>query len=282
MRKIAVTITDTHGGNKLALMNPDTILFQENENGEIKPYHPALTASQKYLWKLHKSCVEKVKDIADGDDILLMHLGDETQGNKYPQMLVSSRMSDQITIAEYNLRPWFELPNVKTFRMVVGTQAHNFGEGSAPILLCEKLTSKYSNVNIKPLYHGLINYNGFVIDCAHHGPGTGIRNWLYGNVARFYLRDLMINEITSGRKPPDMVTRGHFHAPVYEPLEIKNYRSEIYVLPSFSMFGDHAIQTTQSTPEITHGILVTEIENGKLLRQHRLYETRDTRSKETL
>jgi hypothetical protein len=282
MRKIAVTISDTHGGNKLALMNPDTLLFQENEEGEIVPYHPALTASQQYLWKVHQECVKKAIDIADGDEILLTHLGDETQGNKYPQLLVSTRLADQITIAEYNLRPWFQIPNLKIFRQVIGTQAHNFGEGSSAINLCNTLSARYPALNIKPLYHGLIEYNGYLIDCAHHGPGPGSRNWLAGNVARFYLRDIMINELTSGRKPPDMVTRGHFHTPVHEPLEMKGHYSEIFIMPSFSMLGDHAIQVTQSTPEITHGILVTEIEDGKLLRQHRIYETRDTRSKEVL
>jgi hypothetical protein len=166
MRKILVTISDTHGGNKVALMNPETLLFTENEEGEIKPYHPTLTASQEYLWKLHQDCVQKVIDISDGADILLNHLGDETQGIKYPQMLVSTRMSDQITIADYNLRPWFELPNVKIFRQVVGTQAHNFGEGSSAISLCQILEARYPAINIEPLYHGLIDYSGFIIDCA--------------------------------------------------------------------------------------------------------------------
>jgi hypothetical protein len=92
----------------------------------------------------------------------------------------------------------------------------------------------------------------------------------------------MMVDIMSGKKPADMVTRGHFHTPVHEPLEINDHFSEIFVLPSFSMLGDHAIQATQSTPNITHGILVTEIENGKLLRQHRLYETRDMRTREYL
>jgi hypothetical protein len=281
-RTIQVTITDKHGGCKIALMNPETMLFQENENGEQTPYYPRLTSSQEYLWKVHTDCVQKVVDIADGAEILLMDLGDETQGNKYPQLLVSTRISDQITIADYNLRPWFNLPNLKTFRQVVGTQAHNFGEGSSAVSLCQVLEARYPGINIKPLYHGLLEYNGFTTDYAHHGPGTGNRNWLAGNVARFYLRDLMMNDIMSGQKPPDLVLRGHYHAPVKESLEIKGHFSEIYVLPSFSMLGDHSIQTTQSKSEITHGILVTEIEDGKLLRQHRLYETRDIRTREVL
>lgn len=276
-------LSDSHAGMKLALMNPETVLFEEDENGEIVPYTPTLTASQDYLWdKVYVPSFLRTIDIAAGDDIVILHLGDECNGKKYPSLLVSTRESDQITIADYNMRPWFELPNVKAFRQVVGTEAHNFGEGSSALVLCQIFTARYPGVDIKPLYHGLLEVNGVTIDYAHHGPGPGNRNWLAGNVARFYLRDLMLGEIISGNKPPDLVLRGHYHTPVHEPLEIKNHKSELFVLPSFSMMGDHSIQVTQSKFEITHGFLVVEIIDGQIIKHHRLYETRDTRTKEVI
>jgi hypothetical protein len=69
---------------------------------------------------------------------------------------------------------------------------------------------------------------------------------------------------------------------VYEYLEMKNYFSELFILPSYSMLNDHAMQATQSQNELTHGMLVIEIEDGKVLRKHRLYETIDVRTQEVL
>ena len=46
MRSILVVTTDRHSGGKLALLNPDTVLYYEDENGEdTDPYKPNLTVS---------------------------------------------------------------------------------------------------------------------------------------------------------------------------------------------------------------------------------------------
>lgn len=281
-RSIAVWHSDTHAGLKVALMNPETVLFDEDEHGDAVPYHPSLTASQEYLWRLYERNIEKVKEISGKSPILVGHLGDECNGNKYPRLLVSTRLSDQIVMADWNARPWFELPNVKYYRQVVGTEAHNFGEGSSPILLVQILTSRYPGIDISNCYHGLINFKGVTMDVAHHGPGPGSRDWLKGNVARYYLRDVMLRDLKRGQVPPRLVLRGHYHTPVYEYLEDTGCISELYVLPSYSMFGDHALQVTQSKDRICHGLIVFEIEDGKILRTHRLYEELDVRTREEI
>jgi hypothetical protein len=279
---VEVVTSDKHGGFKLALMNPETVLFAEDEVGNLMPWQPSLTKSQKYLWELYSRNVQAAIDIADGREMLALDLGDACHGVKYPQGLVSTRLSDQSVIAEYNTRPLFAYQKLKMYRQVIGTQAHNAGEGSLELILAELLQARHPRVDVKPLYHGNLNFAGVVTDCAHHGPHPGSRNWLRGNTARFYLRDLMQREIMDGKKPADLVLRGHYHTPVYEYLEMKNYFSELFILPSYSMLNDHAMQATQSQNELTHGMLVIEIEDGKVLRKHRLYETIDVRTQEVL
>jgi len=281
-RKIQVVETDTHGGFKLALMNPETVLFQEDELGNFKPWQPAMSQSQRYLWKTRSKCMEDAFAIADGCEMLVMHLGDACHGVKYPQGLVSTRLSDQAVIADYNARPWFGYKKLKAYRQVIGTQAHNAGEGSLELILAQLLSARFPGVDVKPLYHGLLEYGGIVTDYAHHGPHPGSRNWLAGNVARFYLRDLMQREIMNRRKPADLVLRGHYHTPVYEYLEMKDFKAELHVLPSFSMFNDHATQATQSQNDITHGLVVFVFENGVKTETHRLYSTIDTRTVEVI
>lgn len=283
MRSILVVTTDRHSGGKLALLNPDTVLYYEDENGEDgDPYKPNLTASQKYLWELYSSGIKDVVKLAHGDPIHVLDLGDQTQGNKHPAALVTTRLSDQIVIADYNMRPWFDYKNVKSFRQVIGTGAHNFEQGSSEFLLAQILEARYPKVNIKSFYHGLIDYNGVIVDCAHHGPGVGSRNWLKGNVARFYLRDLMQREIMSGERPPDLVLRGHYHDQCHEALETGGYTSNLYVIPSFSMLGDHAMQVMSSPMKITNGFVYFEIIDGKIVNTVKHYKTQDVRTVEKI
>lgn len=282
MRSILAVHSDTHAGLKIALMNPETILFSEDEHGNFKPYHPELSLSQKFLWSWFSQNIQTLKDIADGDPIMGLHLGDECNGNKHPDLLVSDRLSDQIIIAEYNAMPLLNLPNLKHYRQVVGTGAHNFGFGSSAITLCHSLQNLYPNKDVRPLYHGLLDYCGVTVDYAHHGPGPGTRNWLLGNVARYYLRDLMQREIMHGNPPPRLVLRAHYHFHVHEPLEMSGYTSDIYVLPSYSFLNDHGIQVTQSQYEVTVGMNIFEIENGDIVRIHKEHKTLDLRTVEII
>ena len=49
-RLVVVLLSDTHAGQKLALLNPETVL--SDEHGE--PYTPGLTTTQQYLWELYE------------------------------------------------------------------------------------------------------------------------------------------------------------------------------------------------------------------------------------
>ena len=103
-----------------------------------------------------------------------------------------------------------------------------------------------------------------------------------GNVARFYLRDLMMREILKGRRPPDMVLRGHYHAPVYEYLETEGHASRLYISAPLCMMSEHSIQVTGSPEVFTSGIMAVEIIDGKFISDMRLHNTLDIRTKESL
>lgn len=281
MRKTKATINDLHSGHRLGLLNPKTVLYQENESGEMVAFTPKLTASQEYLWSVYTDHIREAVKFADGCDLLLLVNGDLTQGNRYVSQWVSTRLSDQIEIAVCNLDPWFAYPGLKQVRISIGTAAHNFGEGSAEMLVGHILAERYPKVDIKIATHGILTYAGVTYDYAHHGPGPGLRDWLKGNVARFYLRDLMYREILAGRKPPDVVERAHFHAPAHEILETGGYMSEMFVVPSYCMADDHATQVTRSLEAQTHGMVLYECEEGRY-RASRLYATLDTRMVEAI
>lgn len=282
MRKILVAIADSHAGHKLALMNPKTTLYDETEAGTRNPYTPASTASQEYLWRLYTGGIQATLNLAHGDDILVLHDGDLTQGDKHPEQMVSTRKADHMEIAQQNLEPWFAAPNVKNLRFALGTGAHNFGEGTAEILVSKILGNLHPDRNVSVCYHGLLDYNGVVIDYAHHGPHPGSRVHLTGNTARFYLRDLMLRDICAGRRPPDLVLRAHYHQRVNEVVEVGKYKSRIMGLPSFCLLGDYAIQHTQSAFEITNGMIVFEMIDGKITGTEEFTQTIDVRTREVI
>jgi len=270
--------SDRHGGNKLGLMNPDVILEDMQKNGECRLWQPNLTESQKELWSLELENIDKLNKLAGKDVVHYIEDGDPTQGNKHPSELVSQRLADQITIAIANEKPIFSVKNLKTARFAIGTGAHNFGQGSSDILIVNQLKALYPKKDIEACYHGLIHYGEFTVDFAHHGPYTGSREWLKGNVARYYLQSMMIHAIKHGQKPPDLVVRGHYHTPVIETVRLNGFTSHIVVSPSMCMVDDYAHQTAKSPDDVTCGMFVYEIVNDRLLEIHQFIKTYDTRT----
>lgn len=281
-REILVVLSDTHAGFTLALMNPNTQLFDEDELGEQTPYYPKMTSSQEYLWQIYTGMVKKIVKLAKGAPIHIIHNGDLTQGTKHKTNLVSDRDADQVLIGVQNLIPLLELPNVRSLRMSVGTEAHNMGMGSAEMLAAQLLKAQYPDLDTKITYHGLMQFGNVVVDYAHHGGHPGTRLWLSGNVNRLYLRDMMLNEIVAGRKPPRLVFRAHYHQ--YQRIDerIGEYESTLIITPSFSMLNDHSVQATRSQYMLTHGMVVSEVVDGELSSIIPLLKTKDIRMKEDM
>ena len=269
--------SDRHGGNKLGLMNPEVILEDLQRDGNAKLWKPNMTESQRLLWDLELENIEKVKKLAGRDKVHYIESGDPTQGDKHKAELVSERLADQISIAVANSKPIYGLKNLKTARYAVGTGAHNFGQASGDILIVNHLKALYPKVDIDLCYHGLIHYGDFTVDFAHHGPYSGSREWLKGNVARYYLQSMMIHAIKHGQRPPDLVIRGHYHVPVIETVRMNGFTSTIVVSPSMCMVDDFAHQAAKSPDDVTCGAFVYEVVDNKLLDIHQLTKTFDTR-----
>jgi len=275
-------MSDTHGGHKLGLMSPDVELEDVDEEGTPVPYTPKPTATQEYLWRIYQEDRESVAELAGEDEIVVLHCGDATHGDKYPEQLVSTRKADQVLIGAANLAPWAELTGVRTMRLVVGTGAHNFSEASAEVLIRNLMQARYPGLDFGVIWHGLAEVEGVSIDYAHHGPGTGIRVWTSGNQVRYYGRSLMLQEIVAGRKPPDVIVRGHYHEPIVERVPVGEYECTVIVLPAYCGLSDHGHQATRSAHEIHNGIVVLRVCGSKVLDVTRFCRSVDLRTKEVL
>lgn len=287
MRTVVVVVSDTHGGHRLGLLNPETVLYEENEAGELVAYSPALTATQEYLWKAYLDDIADVYVWANGDRLILVVNGDQTQGLRFVEHLVSTRLADQITIGIMNLKPWLEQADVKTVRMSKGTGSHVLGEGSSEMLIGQQLTAMYPDVDIQVVYHGLLDVDTVEFDYAHHGPFPGSRAWLKGNVARYDLRSLMLSELMAGKKPARVIVRSHYHEwipPETLGLEFmgETHWSTLILTPSYCGLGAYGHQATRSTARQTHGLVAIEVIDGRLGEIRPFKRTLDLRTKERL
>lgn len=283
-RRLLVFFSDTHGGHKLSLMNPDVWLLEEAD-GELRPYQPQLSAMQRWLWSCYKADIAAVAELADGCQVDVCHVGDVTWGTRYPAGLVSSRLADQPIIAVANMAPWLALPNVASLRLIVGTDSHELGESSAPILVARELTKDHPDRPVGVLSHLLGDVDGVAIDAAHHGPHPGTRTWLKGNQLRYYCRSLMEQEIIAGREPPELVVRAHYHEYARETVRIRGareYVTEIVVLPSYAGLTPYAQQATRSVGQIGCGLVVVEIADGRLREISPLVHGKDIRARVVL
>ena len=284
-RKIIAVLSDTHGGHKLGLCNPN-VKLKSIENADIREYSPELSETQKFMWNVLEWGASETIKLAGKDDIVLLHDGDPTHGNAKFLETMTTRMSDQILIAVSNLEPLLKHKNVKVARFAAGTGLHEMGEGSAALLIAENIRSKYPKLNTEVVYHGLLDIDGFLIDYAHHGPFVGSRIWLAGNELRYYLRSLMMSEIMEGKTPPHLILRGHYHVYRKEYLEISAngelYESWAFVLPGFTFKDDYTRRATRSEFKQTIGMMTFEIINGRLYHAHKFTKTIDIRTKEII
>jgi len=268
-RIIILDVGDTHAGSEYGLLHPETVLERERQDGIIEKYNPTLTEIQKFLFHdIYRPFVQEIMEFAGTDDVIVIHKGDVTQGNKYSEELFSPRLSDQITIAIKNMSEILQYPNVRIFRMIKGTSSHSFQEGSSDKLVANSLRLMYPEIDIAVQYHGLYTIQSVdtLIDASHHGPSAGSRKWLEGNNFRYYLRDIMIREMLKGNKPPDIISRAHSHTPVEEYLSINDNRTWGFISPAMQFPTGYARQVVSSLFEITMGMLAIEVvlhDNGR-------------------
>ena len=298
MRTILAAITDKHGGHAMGLINPETVLYrkdyyydeEDDDAYDLVKYNPTLSPGQLRRWRLYENIIERAIDRAKGDPIVLMDLGDQTQGTVYLDDVGNIILADQLVIAKWNLVPWMGIPNVVSVRVVAGTGSHEYGQASAMLVVVEMLKGEFPDKDIIPLYHGLTyihgRENGAGIDYTHHGPSQSMRKHLEGNNARYYLGSLMQDELMDGNKPPDLVLRGHYHSLINEVRTLYQKRqwweSRLVVVPPLCGFGDFARKITRSAHKVTEGGVVFEIIDDVVSRPDFITETYDIRRKEAI
>lgn len=273
------------------MCNPDTQIpvLTLDDDGEVvcDGYDtPHLSPVQKKLWEWHTKDIEKVRELANDDEIILLEMGDLTQGNLFKDDLAETSLEAQYFIAKASLYPWLELPNLERVYVVLGTSVHNWGVGSSETMLTHHLMDEYPDKKFTVSNHYLMSIDEFKIDVAHHGPGPGIRNWTRGNVLRLYSESILSDDIAYGVAPPNLLLRAHFHefvaAHATRVVGDKLWELPAYIAPPYCFIGAHAIKACKSPTRMSVGVLAFEIINGRLMKTYPFLHTVDLRTKEVL
>lgn len=275
-RVIVAIMSDSHSGSAFGLCNPEVELNSESGSKQL----PELSEGQQYLWNdVYIPDVDNIKRLAGKDALMLLHLGDVTQGARFPgELMAGDSVANQILIAESLFEPWLSFKNLKGIRFAKGTGVHTFGAGSGEVIVGHLLDRR---IDTKITYHGCVDVNGCKIDYAHHGPSTGKYNWTRGNVARSYLRDMMLGSMLNNFAPSDVLVRGHYHSYVKEFLAINGIESWLVVCPSLCLLSEYVVKVTQSGFNACNGLIALEIIDGKLYKIHSFIHQLNLRLEET-
>jgi len=283
-RRIAVAFADIHCGHYSGLC-PEGMKLPSPEDDPETTWTPTLTDTQRWLWSCYEADRNGIKALANGDPITVIVNGDITWGKKYPDGLISSRDYDQCAIAASCLIRWLTMVNVDKLRLITGTQSHESGEGSTPYTVAAMLQA-VKDCDVAVSRHSLFSIDGVVIDCAHHGPTPGMRQWTSGNQLRYYLKSLMNDEIQRHRTPPRVVVRSHYHTYARETVRVngaERWVSDIVVTPAYCGMTHYATQVTRSAYLQSAGMVALEIIDGELVKIHDQFtRAHDLRTEEEL
>lgn len=284
-RVVVAVVSDTHANHRLGLLNPNTALYDEDEEGNLTAWHPALGPTQEALWSWYLEDIARAQALADGCPIILAHLGDIVHGgNGKPREFVSARLADQFEIAFANFGPWMSVANIERIILVKGTAYHELEEGSGALILAKTLRAAGKEVEVP--YHWRAEIGGARFNLSHHGPPPGVRNWLRGNILRLYTQSLMDEALIEGEDPPDVMLRGHYHQYVPETVTRrargKTWRTQAVICPSYCLIDDYARKVAKSPERATIGMIAFVIEDGRVSAPYEFMRTTDFTTKEVL
>jgi hypothetical protein len=279
-------VTDTHGGHRAGLLNPETEFDYVDIDGVSVRRKPELNYFQELLWGLFEDKIDEANTIIGDDQVVVVHGGDLCHGNKHPEGILTTQYHNQVIIGAYIIDHLFQRfkNNMLGFRFALGTSAHNWGEGALELIVMQLLQERYPDVDIKTTMHAYFRLGGVWVDCAHHGPGPGIRTWTSGNQIRYYTKSLGFQELSRGRPIPGLVMRGHFHDACREVVNFKVdgdfIETHSFIAPGLCGMTFYANRATKSHNRNDYGVVLAKVQEGKVVWSKVLFETLDVRTRE--
>ena len=198
-------ISDQHTGHKQGLINPDSELADDVPI----PFY----LIPRYLWDITEEARLWVTTRYPKSEKWLIHLGETTQGNKYPDDLLTTDMSLQFKWAAETMHPFLKMKGMRGARFLQATSWHEYGDGSSSKLMVEMLKFKYPKLDIRQMNQARFAVGDALFEWTHHGSGTSKRKSLEGNAAFHDAKDRLILHLVEDERCPDITFTAHTHKP---------------------------------------------------------------------
>ena len=263
-------------------MNPDTVLIRMRDKGNLEKWRPEPSTTQEWLWPVYVKAIGELEEYAAGDEIIIAHDGDITQGDKFNGRIPETTLGDQRIIACDNLTPLLALKNISKIRLLSGTEVHvpECAEARVAAHFLER------GFDIAVSHHSRFCMGHDYVDAAHHGPFPGSRDWLKGNVALYYLKDRVYTDRRAGKEPAAAYVRGHYHVfidmPLYDIWEGTGRLHHLIIIPALSGQDSFIRKVGKSPPILQAGIVALEFIDGWLTEVKPFIEETDLRTEEML
>ena len=238
MNVLLVSLSDMHSGGSTALFPDKSMTLKYDDKNAMR-----LTPSpeQKKLYKHFLQCAERVRKLADGRRIIIVHNGDAIEGmhhNSVQVMTPSPRHQSQIHIelmGTFLDRVGFSVKRGDELHYTSGTESHTGWEEYGIAGHFSALGAQYHD-ELK------LKVNGLEIWYTHHGANAG-KGANEGNAHRNWLRDIYFDALKCKASPPDLVITSHFHKCTYNSYS-DSFQHTIHgvILPSWQQKTRYAFR----------------------------------------
>lgn len=296
-RTVFVSLGDRHSGLRNGLCPPDMELVYGAVTNQVWPGmsdqeiqnvlddldRRAVNISGWSDWLWHEVWlpgIEKVKEFAGSDPVVILDSGDMVHGSRFVESLYTPFVHHQVDIAVESMRPWRELKNLYGIAMVYGTGSHDYGANAAAKKVYDGLGPWGYKMWLGD--HLKLKFGDFRIDLAHHGTNMSKRTHLRYNTIRLDFEQKIRTAKEFGEPTIDFYQRGHWHRPAWIPIYVDwamdTIHSTSVITPPMTGPNGYARQATRSTSHVKCGFYAWELVDGKIGEVQKNIKRKDIRN----
>lgn len=250
MGTVVAIVSDTHIGSWYGLSLPEWKIDTGEYDAQMQPLMKPIyaTPAQLWLWEKWKDFWRHAKELSKGHRLIGIHLGDVIDGRHHQSASAMPNLEDQEAMAIEIMKNVSGICEKLIFTR--GTEAHAGKMQDSEVRIAKEVGGKL-------VWEILMDIDGLIIDCAHHGQ-SGRRTWTSSASAQ--ASGSVLDAVMSGRPIPRYVFRGHNHRIDDSGCKVKTTRA--IAMPSFCMRNEFAYRVASGTMPDIGGVII--LPNGEL------------------
>lgn len=241
---LLVVISDTHIGSSTAL---SPLSYSVHNRNTLEAQVMTANKLQTWLYECWTDFWAYVDTLRKKRRLIVVHLGDVTDGNHHGSTQIVQEVGDQMVMALELLEPVRN--KAHTFVGILGTGPSHAGQDHATeSAIYKELGADHVGQQIT------LDIDGYRVDLGHHGR-TWSRPWTTGAAALG--AEIMLDYAQTGDALPNLILRGHRH--VFDDSGMKFENTRMIQMPSWQLKTSHGWKVAGTTVRSDiGGLIVTD------------------------